>query len=157
MDILLQEHQQLLTALLSHDVSFILIGGYAVAYHGYERLTGGMDIWLQPTNVNKDNLLKALAAFGIEESDIARVALVDFTQPQFFYIGKAPRKIDFLTFIKTVAFEPALAQANHFVMTGHKIPVIHYHHLIISKTNTGRLKDEADIEELKRINRYKEK
>ncbi len=155
MDILVDEHRQFLRLLLVHDVKFILIGGYAVIYHGYERLTGDMDIWLEPDNDNRKRLLTALAAFGIEDEDVKRVAETNFTEPQVFFIGKVPRRIDFLTRITGVDFNEAIEKVNFFFMQEYKIPVIHYHHLLASKKNTGRLKDEADIEELQRINKYK--
>jgi len=155
MDILIDEHRQFLKLLLKHNVKFMLIGGYAVIYHGYERLTGDMDIWLEPTNENRDLLTFALTAFGIEDEDVKKVSQTNFTEPQIFFIGKVPRRIDFLTKITGINFTEANEQVNFFFMQDLKIPVIHYHHLLISKTNTGRLKDKADIEELERINRYK--
>jgi len=155
MDILIDEHRQFLKLLLKHNVKFMLIGGYAVIYHGYERLTGDMDIWLEPNNENRDLLTLALTSFGIENEDVKKVSKINFTEPQVFFIGKVPRRIDFLTKITGINFTEANEQVNFFFMQDLKIPVIHYHHLLISKTNTGRLKDKADIEELERINRYK--
>ena len=155
MDILIDEHRQFLKLLLKHNVKFILIGGYAVIYHGYERLTGDMDIWLEPNNENRNLLTIALTAFGIEDEDVKKVSQTNFTEPQIFFIGKVPRRIDFLTKITGINFTEANEQVNFFYMQELKIPVINYHHLLISKTNTGRLKDKADIEELERINKYK--
>jgi hypothetical protein len=54
MDIMLEEHKKFLLLLLKHKVEFIVIGGYAVIYYGYERSTSDMDIWLKPTNKNRD-------------------------------------------------------------------------------------------------------
>ena len=155
MDILIDEHRQFLKLLLKHNVKFMLIGGYAVIYHGYERLTGDMDIWLEPNNENRDLLTFALTAFGIEDEDVKKVSQTNFTKPQIFFIGKVPRRIDFLTKITGINFTEANEQVNFFYMQELKIPVIHYHHLLLSKKNTGRLKDQADIEELERINKYK--
>ncbi len=53
-NILLEEHQQILLALAKYEVNFMLIGGYAVIHYGYERTTGDMDIWLQLGNENRD-------------------------------------------------------------------------------------------------------
>ena len=155
MDILIDEHRQFLKLLLKHNVKFILIGGFAVIYHGYERLTGDMDIWLEPNNENRDLITLALTSFGIEDEDVKKVSQTNFTEPQIFFIGKVPRRIDFLTKITGINFTEANEQVNFFYMQELKIPVINYHYLLISKTNTGRLKDKADIEELERINKYK--
>ncbi len=86
MNILIDEHRQLLLSLLNNHVSFILIGGYAVIYYGYERITGDMDIWLQPDNENRTKLLNALEEFGIDETDLEKLRQTDFTVAQVFYI-----------------------------------------------------------------------
>ena len=58
MKILLEEFRLLLKKLLESKVDFILIGGYAVNFHGYNRPTGDMDIWLRPTNETRDKLVQ---------------------------------------------------------------------------------------------------
>lgn len=134
----------------------MLIGGYAVIYYGYERTTGDIDIWLQPGNKNRDNLVKALEEFGIVNEDLEILRKMDFNNPvPVFDFGKSPRKIDFITLVSNVNFEEALKEVNYFSLEGKNIPVIHYNHLILSKLTTGRLKDKADIEELQRVNKYR--
>ncbi len=155
MNILIEEHQQLLFSLLNQNVSFIVIGGYAVIYYGYERITGDMDIWLQPDNENRNRLLDALKKFGIEERDLEKIGKIDFTVPQVFYIGDKPRRIDFLTKVSGISFNEAISQVNYFTLQDKQVPVIQYHHLILTKSATGRTKDKADIEELERINKYR--
>jgi hypothetical protein len=54
MDVMLREHKAFLLLLLKYKVEFILIGGYAVIFYGYERTTADMDIWLRPDNKNRD-------------------------------------------------------------------------------------------------------
>lgn len=137
----------------------MLIGGYAVIHYGYERTTGDMDIWLQLGNENRNNLFKALEEFGIEDDDIAQLRQMDFANPlPVFFIGEAPRRINFVTMISNVNFEEAIKKVNYFsVENDLKIPVIYYNHLILSKLNTGRIKDKADIEELERINKFRKK
>jgi hypothetical protein len=156
MNFFIEEHQQLLQALINNKVIFILIGGYAVIHYGYERTTGDMDIWLQTGNDNKDKLLKALKEFGIEEVDIEQLRQMDFTNPvPVFFIGKTPRRIDFITLVSNINFETAIKKVNYFSLENINIPVINYDHLILTKLTTGRAKDKADIEELKRINKYR--
>lgn len=157
MNIFFEEHQQLLRNLIQNEVRFLLIGGYAVIHYGYERTTGDMDIWLQLGNENKDKLLKALEAFGIEEDGIEQLNKIDFDKPiPAFSIGEKPRRIDFITKISNVLFEEAFKEANYLLIEDElNIPVIHYNHLILSKLTTGRAKDKADIEELQRINKHR--
>lgn len=157
MNIFMEEHQQLLKALLNNDVLFLLIGGYAVIHYGYGRTTGDMDIWLQLGDTNKSKLIKALEEFGIEPDDIIELGKMDFTKPlPVFFIGEKPRRIDFVTLISNVNFDEAFKRVNYFTLDdGLQIPVIHFDDLIRSKLNTGRFKDQADIEELQRINKYR--
>lgn len=158
MDIFFEEHQQLLRLLIKHNVSFMLIGGYAVIYYGYERTTGDMDIWLKLGEGNKKNLIAALSEFGISDEDITQLKQMDFTKPlPVFYIGVSPRRVDFVTLISNVQFEEAFEEVNYSMIHDIQIPVIHYNHLLKSKLQTGRAKDAADIEELERINKYRNK
>ena len=155
-NVLLDEHQQMLSALIKHQVKFILIGGYAVIHYGYERTTGDMDLWLQLGNENRDKLIMALADFGIEEEGLDILRNVDFSNPiQAIHIGTPPRSIDFLTSISNVKFEDAINKVNYFLLEDMNVPVIHYNDLILSKLTSNRLKDKADIEELQKINKYK--
>lgn len=155
-NVLLEEHQQLLLLLIKHKVNFMLVGGYAVIFYGYGRTTGDMDIWLQLGNSNRDNLINALHEFGIEEEDLSKLKKVDFSQPQqAIHIYDQPRSIDFLTMISNVKFDDAIKNVNYFELEHVKIPFIHYNDLILSKINSSRLKDKADVEELQRINKYR--
>lgn len=157
MNIFIDEHRQMLLTLIKYNVNFMLIGGYAVIHYGYERSTGDMDIWLQLGNENKNRLLAALAEFGIEDEHIRHLKELDLDKAvPVFFLGAPPRRIDFVTAISRVAFDDAVKNANYFQLQDKQIPVIHYDDLILSKMFTGRAKDKADIEELQRINKYKQ-
>lgn len=156
MNIFIEEHRQMLLALVKHKVNFMLIGGYAVIHYGYERTTGDMDIWLQLGNENKSKLIEALTEFGIEVEGIEQLRMIDLGKAvPVFFIGKSPRQIDFVTTVSNVVFDEAAKNATYFRLEDIQIPVIHYNDLILSKMLTGRTKDKADIEELQRINKYR--
>lgn len=158
MNILVEEYRELLKALIKYQVNFMLIGGYAVIHYGYDRTTGDLDIWLQTGNDNRNRLVKALKEYGIEDDDIEELQNMDFTNPiPVFFIGKIPRRVDFVTLVSNITFDEAIKEVNHFDLEGKKVPVIHYNHLILTKLSTNRLKDKADIEELERINKFKKK
>ena len=152
-NVLYSEHQEVLLQLIRKGVDFILIGGYAVIAHGYERTTGDMDLWIRPDNSNKLLLVEALSELGFEKPDLDVIASSDFTQPFVFSIGEEPLKIDFLTKISGVQYEEANAQKVIVEIDGIQLPVLHLNHLVLSKFVTGRLKDKADIDELQRIER----
>ena len=157
MEILLPEFKSLLFLLNKHKVNYMLIGGYAVIYYGYERNTTDMDIWLQPENENKDKLINALREFGIGNKSISSISELNFNDIQFFFFGERPRRIDFLTKINGITFKEAFPKVNYLPISNEKVPVIHYHHLILSKIANERTKDKMDVEELQRINKEKEK
>ena len=157
MEIVLPEFKNLLLLLVKHKVNFMLIGGYAVIYYGYERSTADMDIWLQPSDDNRDKLIVALREFGIGEESLNKVSTLDFSQIQFFFFGEKPRKIDFLTHINIVSFEDAAKEANYFPLKEITIPIIQYQHLILSKITSSRPQDAADVDRLQKINQFKNK
>jgi len=73
MNILLEPHKQLLRSLIEFKVDFILIGGYAVNFHGYNRVTGDMDVWLKPDNENREKFISYLKAEGFEKESLNRI------------------------------------------------------------------------------------
>jgi predicted nucleotidyltransferase len=153
-----EEHRELLTALIKNKVDFMLVGGYAVIHYGYDHSTGDMDIWLKTGNRNRDKLINALKDFGITDENIATLQEMDFNDPvPVFYFGKEPRRIDFITLISNINFEQAIGHVNYIDLEKIKVPVINYDDLLLSKSSSTRLKDKADIEELKRINKYRYK
>ena len=157
MNLFIELHQQLIKELLDGGVEFIIIGGYSVIFHGYERTTGDIDIWLKPDNANKTKLIATLGQFGLEQAYLREISHIDFSKHFAFNIGKEPEKIDFITRINLVEYEEADKMKIVADMEGVMIPFLHLNHLILSKINTGRLKDQADIEELQKVQKAKNK
>jgi hypothetical protein len=155
MDILLPEFKDLLLLLNKHKVNYMLIGGYAVIYYGYHRNTGDLDIWLQPTNSNKEKVVEALKEFGVGESSLNAVSILNFEDIQLFYVGKIPRRIDFINMISGVSFEEAKSSVTLLPLSDELIPIIAYDHLILSKISNNRAKDKSDVEELQRIKKFR--
>lgn len=142
----------LLYQLNLNEVPYIVVGGYAVNYHGYRRTTGDIDIWIKPSNGNsKTQLLIALKNLGITEDKLQKLSQIDFTLPTVFVDGKEPYKIDFMTRISGVNFDDAWDKKIIAELDGLKIPFIHLHHLILSKISNNRTKDKLDVEELQKI------
>jgi predicted nucleotidyltransferase len=156
MDIFLESHKKFLTLLLTHQVDFILIGGYAVIVYGYERGTSDMDLWLKPSNENKEKFIVALREHGISEQGLAQLNLLDFTgDPRVFHIGEKPAKIDFLTKVQGLKFEEAYEVKKLLPLYDLMVPVIQYDHLILLKMIAGRPQDKADIDVLSKIHSKK--
>jgi predicted nucleotidyltransferase len=157
MIIFLEEFRQLLKTMLKHQVDFILVGGYAVNYYGYNRPTGDMDIWLMPDNSNKERFISLLKEERFSVADINKIKGIDFTKEVAFHFGKPPKRIDFLTKISNVNFNDAWKEKKMLPMEDFQIPVLHLHHLISSKISSERIRDKADVEELQKIAKLKKK
>lgn len=156
MNILIDKHKQILLDLLEYKVDFILIGGYAVIYHGYGRTTGDMDVWIKPDNENKLKLISVLQKNNIGKESIEKVSKTDFTQMVVFHFGNPPEKIEFLTKIGGVSFDEAYSHKAVLQIQNCQIPVLHLNDLIINKLMSGRTKDKADIEELQKIHKLRQ-
>jgi len=157
MNLFTELHQQLIKELLDGGVEFIIIGGYSVIFHGYERTTGDIDIWLKPYNGNKTKLIVALEQLGLKQEYLREISRIDFSKHFAFNIGKEPEKIDFITRINLVEYEEADKMKIVADMDGIMIPFLHLNHLILSKINTGRLKDQADIKSYRKFSVQKVK
>lgn len=157
MNILLDEHKAIIIQLLKAHIDFILIGGYAVIYHGYGRTTGDMDIWLRPDNANRDKLIPVLENLGIEAEDIDQIRKTDFSQTIAFHIDEPPRRVDFLTKIVGLTFQEAASRQVLLPLGDFEVPILHLDDLIVNKLISGRAKDKADVEELQKIMRLKGK
>jgi hypothetical protein len=156
MDVFLPAHKTFLSILNKHNVEFMLIGGYAVIVYGYERGTADMDIWLNPTNSNKFQFIKALREFGISENSLTFLANIDFeADPRVMNIGEKPNKIDFLTKVQGVKFNEAYPKRKLLPLNNFEVPVISYHDLVVVKMIAGRPQDVADVDVLQKINKDK--
>lgn len=155
MNIFVENHQLLLKSMLQHDVNFLLVGGYAVIYHGYKRTTGDMNLWIEPDNNNKLKLIKVLEEFRFDKDDIKHISQLDFTKHLAFNFWEEPERVDCITFVSNVSFKEAYHSKVICDIEGLQVPIIQYNHLIQSKITSDRLKDKADIEELQKINKFK--
>lgn len=140
---------------IQNNVQFLIVGGYAVNFYGFERTTGDIDLWIKPDNDNKINIINALKELGIEENALAQLMQMDFTKHLVFSDGITPFKIDFMTHISGVSFEEAYPQKTITEIDELNVPFIHLKHLIISKIGTGRPKDSIDIDQLQKISQIK--
>ena len=147
--------QQLLLALNSNNVQYLIVGGYAVNYHGYRRTTGDIDLWIKPGDANKEKVISSLKSLHVNTDVLIELTKMDFTKPLVFIDGEEPFKIDFMTYVSGVDFEEAWSQKIDENFDSIAVQFIHFDHLIISKFTTGRAKDKLDIEELQKIKKMK--
>lgn len=148
---------QAIEKLFLHNVKFILIGGYAVNFHGYGRYTGDIDFWLKPDLKNKEKFLVFFTEMCTDKNYTDAIHKLDFSAPQCISMGEPPFRIDFLTKVNFVSFDEAWEKRVFFSLKDIKVPVVDYHHLILTKFNTDRPKDKLDLEQLQKINQLKNK
>jgi len=141
-----EDYSDMLRALSAENVSFLLVGAYALAAHGYPRATMDIDIWVMPSPRNADAVLRALRRFGAPLHDLSREDLqIDGT---IFQIGVAPRRIDIITTASGLDFETAYADSLSVDIDGIKVRIPSIEDLIRNKKASGRTKDLADAEAL---------
>src|SRR5947207_15603356 len=96
MDILNHEFLLFLKCAQQNNLRYMLIGGYAVNYYGYNRNTDDMDVWLAPTNENKQAFINTLLCMNYSENDVSILYKEDFTNHFVGNIGSAEGRIDIL-------------------------------------------------------------
>ena len=142
----LREFVALLTA---KGVEFVVIGGHAVAYHGYPRFTGDIDLLVRPHQRNAARVLEALAEFGFGDVGLA---VDDLTTPDHVVqLGRPPNRIDIVTSITGVDFDTVWQGRVATTLDGLPVHIIGLSELLTNKRATGRLKDLADVEEIERV------
>jgi hypothetical protein len=140
----LREFVELLNAT---EVKWLLVGGHAVAFHGYPRFTGDIDFFVEPVLENGGKLVRVFSLFGF--GDLGFTA-ADFTAPgTVIQLGRPPNRIDILPTIDGVNFEEAWRTKIETSVDGLALHVISKEMLIRNKSTTGRLQDLADIEKLR--------
>jgi predicted nucleotidyltransferase len=130
------------------SVKYVIVGAWALAYHGRPRYTGDIDIFIARERDNADRLMEVIAAFGFGQSGIKRD---DFLQvDHVIQLGRAPNRIDILTGISGVAFDEAWGSREQGNISDIAVFVISRDLLIKNKRAANRDKDQADIKLLEK-------
>jgi predicted nucleotidyltransferase len=147
--ILNRHFREFIGLLESHGVKFVLVGGYAVGFHGFPRYTGDLDVFVEASAENATRLVKVFADFGFGDLGLKPD---DFTGPDMVVeIGREPLKIQILTGIDGVDFARCFSNRIDFEDAGTRIPFIALNELLANKAASPRAKDRIDLEELLRL------
>jgi len=141
-----QDFSEFLKLLNEHHVEYLLIGGFAVAMHGYPRTTADMDVWVARRRENAENLVRSLREFGFDTPNLNPELFDD--PNRIVRMGEAPLRIEILTDIDGVNFEDCASRAIHQSVAGQIIPIISLDDLKANKRASGRAKDLDDLENL---------
>jgi len=140
------DFKEFLRLLNAHKVEYLLIGGYAVGYHGYPRATADMDIWTAVQPANADRVVSALTEFGFDPPELSPEL---FLRPwQIVRLGVPPVRIEIATTISGVDFAECYTDRIEDVLDGVPVSLISLKHLRINKKASGRHQDLADLDEL---------
>jgi len=141
-----RDFRDFLRLLGAHEVRYLLIGGYAVGYHGYPRATADMDIWVSRTDENAAKLVSVLEEFGFR--DAASVSQAFTQSDQVIRMGVPPLRIELVTTISGVDFDACYAGRIESVIDEVRVNILSLPDLKRNKKAAGRAKDLADLEEL---------
>ena len=124
----------------------MIVGGYALAYHGAPRFTGDIDVFVKPDRENAARIINALDDFGFNSLEIT---IDDFQdENKVVQLGLPPVRIDIITSISGVTWEEADASKEPGLYGDVSVFYIGKLQYITNKRATGRTKDIADIEAL---------
>lgn len=140
------DFKEFLNTLNSNEVAYLLVGGYAVGYHGYPRATVDLDIWVAMDSANARRVVQTLRQFGFPASDKDENLLQ--CEHQIIRMGRPPMRIDLLTSVSGLKFEDAYSRRHRANIGGVEVSIISIEDLRRNKSAAGRSKDLNDLEQL---------
>lgn len=143
------DFRDLLEVFADEGVRYLLIGGYAVAFHARPRMTKDIDLWIAADEGNRGRVERALQRFGAPAHVIEtfRSAKLD----EIVYIGSPPVRVDILQTIPGVSFEAAYSARCAGEWEGVEVSVISRQDLIRAKRAAGRPQDILDANLLEKL------
>jgi len=127
-------------------VEYIIVGAYALAFHGCPRYTGDLDLFVKPDADNAKKIIEAIKEFGFESLDLT---IKDFSSPEkVVQLGVPPIRIDIITSLTALTWEQVESHKVKGEYGNTPVYFIGKTELIINKKSLGRYKDLADIESI---------
>ena len=141
-----KDSREFIALLNAHSVKYVIVGGYAVAWHGYPRFTGDVDLFVECSPANAAALARVVAEFGLgslglKAADFSELGVV-------IQLGRPPQRIDILTFADGVTFADAWDSRATAVWDGLPVNVLSRELLLANKRASGRAQDIADLGKL---------
>ncbi len=140
------DFKEFLKLLNEKGVRYLLIGGYAVGYHGYPRATNDMDVWIAIRLDNAQKIVDVLKEFGFDQLELTPDLFLK--KDKIIRMGNPPMRLEISTGISGVEFEECYASRIVDNLDGVQVNIIDLTHLKANKKAAGRLKDLADLENL---------
>ncbi len=140
------DFKEFLKLLNEKGVRYLLIGGYAVGYHGYPRATNDMDVWIAIRLDNAQKIVDVLKEFGFDQLELTPDLFLK--KDKIIRMGNPPMRLEISTGISGVEFEECYASRIVDNLDGVQVNIIDLTHLKANKKAAGCLKDLADLENL---------
>jgi predicted nucleotidyltransferase len=147
-NILNEDFSEFLRCLNKANVEYVLVGDYAVIYHGYNRTTGDLDIWVNPTSGNYRKLLSAFEMFDLPVFDMSEEKFLRVADYDVFTFGRPPVSIDIITKATGLTFDETFRNSSMQNFDGIEIRMIDIRDLIRAKKTVNRPKDQDDVQHL---------
>jgi hypothetical protein len=138
-----QDFADFVSALNKNDVEYVIVGAYALAFHGHPRATGDIDFWIRPSASNAALLLDALKDFGFGALDISTD---DILSGKIVQLGFPPVRIDLITKLDGLGVDEILKSKAQGKFGEHTVWYLGRSAFIKNKRIAGRYKDLADLE-----------
>ena len=141
-----RDFKEFIESLNENKVDYLVVGGYAVAFHGHPRYTKDMDVWVRRDRGNAERLVQALNDFGFGDLGLS---VEDFMEPEsVVQLGYPPNRIDLLSDLKGVDFDRCYLSKIEVDIEGVSVNFVDLENLKKNKEATGRHQDLADLEQL---------
>ena len=150
-----RDFQDFLRLLNANDIRYVVIGGYAVAFHGYVRYTGDLDIFVELSLENAGKLTRALREFGFDLPTVKPALFL--RKGKIIRMGHEPMRLEILNEIDGVSFQECYRRRRIATLGGLKINFIALPQLLKNKRATRRQRDLADVEALTPKSRRRKK
>jgi hypothetical protein len=141
-----KDFKEFIELLNENEVRYLVVGGYAVAFHGYPRYTKDLDVWIELSRENAYKIVLALGKFGFGSLDLKTDDFLE--SDQVIQLGYPPNRIDILTALKGIEFDECYQARVEVEIQGLSIAFVDLESLKKNKKATGRPQDLADAENL---------
>ncbi len=141
-----RDFKEFLQLLNSNEIEYLVIGGYAVGYHGYPRATGDMDIWIAINEKNALKMVEVLKAFGFDLPEVKKELFLK--EEKVIRMGVPPMRLEILTSIDGVRFDTCFKNRVIADFGDFKVNFISKGDLLINKRSSGRPQDLVDFDKL---------
>ena len=141
-----KDFRELLELFNKHNVEYMIVGGYALAFHGAPRYTGDLDIFIRSDSLNAQHIMRALEDFGFESVGLTAA---DFERlDNVIQLGVPPVRVDIVTSLTGISWESVFENRVQGRYGDVQVHYIGREQFILNKRSMGRKKDLADIEAL---------